>query len=360
MNMLIAMAVFAAASIQAVRIEVVNDLPTARANETIEVKRTGVGPFVVRDAAGTEVVSQMIGDGVVIFQASFGPKEVKTFTVTPGTPAKAASKVFGRFVPERSDDFAWENDKIAFRVYGPGLEVNPKELLVSSGIDVWCKRTDKLIINTWYKSGTYHTDTGEGCDCYKVGKGRGCGGTGIWKDGALHLSRNYRTWNVLASGPVRLVFELTYEPWEAGGVKVGEVKRFTLDAGTQLNRVQSTFAIQGSDSATVAVGLSESIGFKMLASPENGWIGVWGAADGETNGHNATGVVFPPKAKVELKEAQDNVLLLTLVKTGEPVEYYAGAGWSKSGFADSAAWGAYLAEFAARLKSPLRVTIKEE
>ena len=26
---------------------------------------------------------------------------------------------FGRFVPEREDDFAWENDKVAFRVYGP-------------------------------------------------------------------------------------------------------------------------------------------------------------------------------------------------------------------------------------------------
>jgi|WetSurMetagenome_2_1015567.scaffolds.fasta_scaffold18216_4 unsaturated rhamnogalacturonyl hydrolase len=357
---LITAAALVAASMQTARVEVVNDLAIARANETIEVKRPGVGPFVVRDAAGTEIASQMIGDGVVIFQASFGPKEVRNFTVTPGPPAKAEPRVFGRFVPERSDDFAWENEKIAFRVYGPGLETDPREPLVSSGLDVWCKRTDRLVIDAWYKSGAYHTDTGEGCDCYKVGRGRGCGGTGILTDGGLHPSRNFRTWKVLARGPVRVVFELAYEPWDAGGVKVSEVKRITLDAGTQLNRVRSTFAIRGAESATVAVGLSEPAGSKRLASPENGWIGVWGAAEGQANGHIGTGVVFPPKAKVELKDAADGALVLTRAKTGEPVDYYVGAGWSKAGFADSAAWGTYLAEFAARLKSPLRVTIKGE
>ncbi len=32
-----------------------------------------------------------------------------------------AGATFCRFVPERSDDFAWENDNVAFRVYGPAL-----------------------------------------------------------------------------------------------------------------------------------------------------------------------------------------------------------------------------------------------
>jgi len=43
---------------------------------------------------------------------------------------------------------------------------------------------------------------------------------------------------VIANGPLRTVFELGYEPWDAGdGVKVSEVKRFTLDAGHNLHRV---------------------------------------------------------------------------------------------------------------------------
>ncbi|NBU36028.1 MAG: DUF4861 domain-containing protein [Bacteroidetes bacterium] len=38
------------------------------------------------------------------------------------------TKTYGRFVPERKEDFAWENDKIAFRMYGKELENTPKEM----------------------------------------------------------------------------------------------------------------------------------------------------------------------------------------------------------------------------------------
>ena len=32
------------------------------------------------------------------------------------------AKVYGRYVPERKDDFAWENEYAAFRMYGPALK----------------------------------------------------------------------------------------------------------------------------------------------------------------------------------------------------------------------------------------------
>ena len=31
--------------------------------------------------------------------------------------AEQAAKVYGRYVPERKDDFAWENEYAAFRLY---------------------------------------------------------------------------------------------------------------------------------------------------------------------------------------------------------------------------------------------------
>ena len=75
-------------------------------------------------------------------------------------PAEPAT--FCRFVPERSDDFAWENDKIAFRAYGPALRAGTE----NSGIDCWLKRVDYPIIDTWYKEASegksYHKDHGEG------------------------------------------------------------------------------------------------------------------------------------------------------------------------------------------------------
>ncbi len=81
-----------------------------------------------------------------------------------------------RFVPERVDDFAWENDKIAFRAYGPALHDKAED----SGFDCWLKRVDYPIINKWYKENaagkSYHKDYGEGYDPYKAGSSRGCGG----------------------------------------------------------------------------------------------------------------------------------------------------------------------------------------
>ena len=47
-------------------------------------------------------------------------------------------KTFARYVPERMDDFAWESDRIAHRIYGQGLIKG--EGTITSGIDVWIKK----------------------------------------------------------------------------------------------------------------------------------------------------------------------------------------------------------------------------
>jgi hypothetical protein len=45
-------------------------------------------------------------------------------------------------------------------------------------------------------------------------------------------------------------------------------------------------------------------------------------------------------------------------EAGQPVSYYAGFGWDRSGdFANMADWDAYLQQFARRLRSPLKITI---
>jgi hypothetical protein len=52
------------------------------------------------------------------------------------------------------------------------------------------------------------------------------------------------------------------------------------------------------------------------------------------------------------------VWCLTSVKSGEPLHYYAGAGWSKGGFPQASDWKACTADFASRVRSPLKVLIK--
>src|ERR1039458_8174701 len=75
-----------------------------------------------------------------LFQADFAPRQTRVFLLTAGDRQLARVedyKTYGRFVRERRDDFAWENDRIAHRMYGKELETWPQEPLTSSSVDVW-------------------------------------------------------------------------------------------------------------------------------------------------------------------------------------------------------------------------------
>jgi pectinesterase len=376
-------------------ITVTHDLALARPAETItvpwaEINRVLPGALLqriaVKDASGrvlpyqvTNVAPQAkdpkgegIAYGELIFQHDFAAGEKsatftveKTDTVAPVFPTKA----FARYIPERLDDFAWENDKIGHRTYGPALaapaEGAAKEVLVTSGLDIWTKRVAYPIVDRWYNKGHdhYHKDEGEGMDMYNVGPSRGCGGTGIWDGKTLHVGRNYKTWKVIANGPVRAVFELGYETWMANGTMVSEVKRFTVDAGSNLDRIESTFTVVGGKDVIVGIGLNKTPTDKGQ-EPQIALTPV--AADGsftqwvvqKTNGALGIAVIVPVESFQGFAEDERNHLLLAKAASGQPLRYYAGAGWSKAGeFTTQESWNAYVAAFAARLKSPLKITL---
>lgn len=385
----------AVAADQAV-VTVTHTLGIARPSETItipwsEVNRVLPGALLqkiaVKDAAGNVLPYQVTnvapqakdpkGEGIaygeLIFQHSFAAGEQtarftieRTADVAPVFPAKA----FARHVPERLDDFAWENDRIAHRTYGPALgspapEGVVKEVLVTSGLDVWCKRVPHLIVDRWYNKGHdhYHTDQGEGMDMYQVGPSRGCGGTGVWDGKALHVGRNFRSWRVIANGPVRASFELSYDPWMANGVMVSEVKRVTLDAGHQLNRIESTFTVTGAKEAVVAVGLNRNPAdrgqeprLSARQAAEAGALTQW--IEQKSNGSLATAVVVAGAEFAGFAEDDRNLLVLAKVASGQTLRYLAGAGWSKAGeFTTPEAWQAYVESWAARARAPVTVTI---
>lgn len=378
-------------------VTVAHDLAIARPSETItvpwrEVNRVLPGALLqriaVKDAAGRSLPYQVtnvapqakdpeghgLAYGELIFQYDFAAGErsatftvEKTDTVSPPFPVKA----FARAVPERLDDFAWENDRIAHRTYGPALAApaSPgviKEVLVTSGLDVWCKRVAYPVVDRWYNKGHdhYHKDEGEGMDMYQVGPSRGCGGTGVWDGQRLHVSGNFRSWRILANGPIRAVFELAYDTWAANGVYVSEVKRFTVDAGRNLDLIESTFtATGGVKELTVAVGLNRNPADRgqepvidVSSSPGQGSFTQWIAQ--KTNGALGTAVIVARENFHGFAEDDRNHLVLAKVAPGAPLRYLAGAGWDRSGqFADRAAWLAHVADEAARLASPVRVTL---
>lgn len=376
-------------------VTVQHDLPIARPSETITIPWSEVNAalpgaliqkIAVKDASGKVLPYQVtnvaplakdpqgVGAayGELIFQHSFAAGEKsarftveKIDTVAPVFPVKA----FARYVPERLDDFAWENDKIAHRTYGPALaapspEGMKKEVLVTSGLDLWFKRVSYPIVDRWYNKGHdhYHKDEGEGMDMYNVGKSRGAGGTGVWDGKQLYTGVNYATWRVLANGPVRAIFELHYAGWDAAGKQVSEIKRFTVDAGHQLDRIDSTFSYAGDEPITVAVGLNKNPSDKnqdpnVTTRREGPVLLQW--VEQKSNDAFGTAVVVP--GAEGFAQDQLNDLILARASSGKPLRYYAGGAWSRAGEITSLAqWQKYTQDVAARAGNPVRVSLARQ
>jgi hypothetical protein len=358
-----------------IAVKVQNPLPVARPSETVSITLVELrklaptldaAKLVVLDDKRQPIVSQLVdadGDDVpdeVVFQADLAAKEGKTFTVEAGTraPFKAGDfKVYGRFVRERHDDFAWENDRVAHRMYGPDLEIWKKEPLTSSGIDVWVKRTKRLVVNEWYMTDDYHRDNGDGADFYSVSKSRGCGGTAIFAGDKPAVSRNFVASRVLANGPIRLVFELGYAPFDAGAnVKVGETKRITLDAGSSFNRIASTFNVEGGSPAlSVGVGIGKHKNADLKTDKR--WMRTWEPLP-ETNGNLGCAVVLPANVAAAVRPTDLDTFLVAKASAGVPFVYYVGSDWSKrDGVTDAGAWTKAVQEQARDVAAPVKITL---
>jgi hypothetical protein len=204
----------------------------------------------------------------------------------------------------------------------------------------------------------YHQDMGEGADFYAVGKSRGLGGLGVWAGGKLHVSKNFTNSRVLANGPIRLVFELTYAPWDAGGIQVAETKRVILDAGTQFNRFESTFTGQ-KGALAVGVGIAKHSGSAVKTDARGGSIQVWEPLDGGKAGNLGTAIAFPAGARVEEHHTDLDYLVVAKIPASGRLVYYAGSAWDRAGkIRDAAAWAAEVQHLASRLSAPVKVSLR--
>ncbi len=361
--------VVSAAAADALSVTVHNDLPFARRSETIELTAVSLAPLgadlanvhVFEQGTAREVLAQALdldADGnfeSLIFQADVPARGTRSFDLKSGqrrTYRKEDFRVYGRFVRERFDDFAWENDRVAHRMYGPALETWQKEPLTSSTVDVWLKRTRRLVINDWYMADDYHRDTGEGADFYSAGKSRGCGGSGLWRDGRLVVSKNFRQSRVLTNGPIRLVFELDYPMWnDAAGIR-SETKRVTLDAGQNFNRFESRYDADDAD-FRYAAGIKKQPVTQLRVERGAGWLRTWEPVkDGA--GEFGCAVAFDPKTIVDVVEADGN----HLVVARGPAVYYVGSAWNRSGdFVEVADFDRAIEQWVQRMASPLRVEV---
>lgn len=267
----------------------------------------------------------------------------------PGS-VDSSPMAYGRFVPEREDDFAWENDKVTFRVYGPASRGQGPV----SGVDAWFKRVEYPIVDKWYAEHlggkSYHVDHGEGYDVYHVGTSRGVGGTAVWVEGVPYPAGKFTEYKILESGGNAVEFTLQYE-WETPLGTVAESKTVSLALGERLYSVDSVFTLDGEPaSLPIAIGLTTHDGAADASghtvSRQPGRISTWEVIDGHGVG---TGAVLGQEWPQQLVQISSDIAdtshtwMLTASDENGLLDYRAGFAWQADGEITSAdQWNAYL------------------
>lgn len=359
---------------QVVTVSVKNETSQNRNLETVELpwnqiatKLQGIkqNNVVVYDAAGQEIPSQVLFKGgqepvSLIFQVVVQPNAEVHYTVKLGQPATYAKEAYGRFVPERMDDYAWENNLVGHRMYGPALEATGE---ISNGIDTWVKCTEELLIDEWYRTGNYHKNHGKGMDCYKVGRTLGSGAMAPYVDGKIVLANNYIKQQTLDNGPIRISFRLDYAPFSLGEAELTENRVISLDANSHFNKIEEIYVGAPKDMAVAAGIVTRAEPGDTLMDASTGVVAYWEPQNndnGDNNGHIGIGLIFPNNLTDVVAENGHLLALTTYPKAGEPFVYYMGTAWSKADVQSATQWFELVKEENAKVKNPLVVKILDK
>ena len=343
--------------------------------------------FLVLDGDNVERPYQLTHDGKVLFQAFVAPMKTATFTLKRGEPRAARLDCNGRIYPDREDDLTWENDKCAWRMYGP--KMHNKGV---SGFDTFAKNVTYPVQDALYHSEltsyavnarlkkvgrgsewaqlhrdvyTYHRDRGQGMDAYTVGTTLGAGAPALMDGGNLIMPDVYEKAEIIENGPLRFCVRL--QMYEQHGIR--ETRTFTQDKGTHLARVEVAYsgAAAGTPVASgIVVHKSQPTAYAI--NKKASYIAYSDALDTPQgqNGQLFIGCYYPEKMKAlkyqplpeEKAGGIGHVLGITTLAADKPFTYYAGSAWSKYDVPTMAVWEQLLQHYADNIKNPLKVEIR--
>ena len=337
--------------------------------------------FRVLDAAGLDVPYQMTHDGQLLVEVALRPKGGVRFTAVKGEAPMFRTVCHGRLHPERKDDFAWENDRGCYRVYGPALGRTGER---SFGVDVWTKNTPDLVVddryyiedvvtipvidsvyrNNWakrdsiYRTISYHYDHGQGLDPYKVGATLGCGAPALMLGDSLVMPYCFKDYEVLDDGPLRFKVHLIYNKVSVAGDSVVEHRLIQLDKQSNFNRCTVWYE-----------GLRKTVGFCsgvviQKEDPEPVVLGEnyvsYSDPTDQPNVHQAPlyVAVLMPEGEVTTRVHRKHALGVMSQYKGDKYTYYFGSAWAKYDVRTPEEWKARIAWYLRSLEKPLEVTFK--
>lgn len=373
--------------------------------------------YIVKNKSGQQIGSQITHDGYLLIDASVRPHGSATYYVTIGKPYQQKVWTTGALYKIRKDDIAWENDRCAYRVYGPALQKTGER---SFGTDVWVKNTPDTVVYERYVKDmngnikgdkidakvralqkqekaeknkakaaalakqikvlqaeskevdiltSFHLDHGNGLDPYRVGATLGLGAPSLMVGKNQVLPYCYKEYKILDNGPLRFTVELTYHPSTVGDMKnVVEHRIISLDKGSNFNKMTVWYdgLTHATDFATGFPIHEEDTESKTFAKD---YVSYADPTDNiEVNNSQVfVGVLFPEGIDNTYYQLFDKkhdgatghaLGLKRSLKNQEKYSYYFGAAWSKYDVRSYAEWQIRIKEYLDALKTPLGVEVK--
>ena len=373
--------------------------------------------YIVKNKRGQQISSQITHDGLLLIDASVRPHGSATYYVSIGKPYKQKVYATGALYKIRKDDIAWENDRCAYRVYGPALQKTGER---SFGTDIWVKNTPDTVVYERYIKDmngnikgdkmdakvralqkqekvekntakaaalakqikalqaesremdiltSFHLDHGNGLDPYRVGATLGLGAPSLMVGKNQVLPYSYKDYRILDNGPLRFTVELTYNPSTVGDMQnVVEHRIISLDKGSNFNKMTVWYdgLTTPTDFATGFPIHEEDTETKTFAKD---YVSYADPTDNiEVNNSQVyVGVLFPEGIDHTYYQLFDKkhdgatghaLGLKRGLKNGEKYSYYFGAAWSKYDVRSYAEWQIRIKDYLDALKNPLQVEIK--
>ena len=341
--------------------------------------------YIVKNKRGQQIGSQITHDGLLLIDASVRPHGSATYYVTIGKPYQQKVYATGALYKIRKDDIAWENDRCAYRVYGPALQKTGER---SFGTDIWVKNTPDTVVYERYIKDmngnikgdkmdakvrdiltSFHLDHGNGLDPYRVGATLGLGAPSLMVGKNQVLPYCYKDYRILDNGPLRFTVELAYNPSAVGDMKnVVEHRIISLDKGSNFNKMTVWYdgLTTPTDFATGFPIHEEDTETKTFAKD---YVSYADPTDNVevNNSQIYVGVLFPEGIDNTYYQLFDKkhdgatghaLGLKRGLKNREKYSYYFGAAWSKYDVRSYAEWQIRIKDYLDALKNPLQVEIK--
>ena len=376
-----------------------NDMKEKLGNATPKKGET----YIVKNKAGQQIGSQITHDGKLLIDASVRPNGSAIYYVSIGKPYPQKVWATGALYKIRKDDIAWENDRCAYRVYGPALQKTGER---SFGTDIWVKNTpDTVVYDRYIKdmngniegdkidaqarkaksedqrkalqaksrevdiTTSFHLDHGNGLDPYRVGATLGIGAPSLMVGKTQYLPYCWKTYRILDNGPLRFTVELTYAPSAIGDMKeVVEHRIISLDKGSNFNKMTVWYdgLTTPTDFATGFPIHEEDTENKTFAKD---YVSYADPTDNQEVNQSQVfvGVLFPQGVDNTYYQLFDKkhdgatghaLGLKRGLKNQEKYSYYFGAAWSKYDVRSYDEWQLRIKDYLETLKAPLQVTIQ--